>query len=231
MPLLCQGCLSPLVYLMGQGVNFYQKPQWEKHARQWYQSTFVCQLLSELLHDKYLSLPNDNHLYCVASEHTGGQLGRKEKAAFSIEYQFVYTFWGKSIEDALSPSGQPTSFSCSLEFLNQKYVEFSSELNGTIGRFLWWILRELELFKCPKVQKYQKIHFEAERVKLNHVPHSIVLHTKNKYWPLSSTTFTMDTSASTWIKKTQFLCWPVCSQQVQNFQWKNTAFTYVKVSF
>ena len=39
------------------------------------------------LHDKYLSLSNDNHLYYVASEHTGGQLGRKEKAAFSIEYQ------------------------------------------------------------------------------------------------------------------------------------------------
>ena len=166
MPLLCQGCLSPLVYLMGQGVNFYQKPQWEKQVRQWYQSTFVCQLLSELLHDKYLSLPNDNHLYCVASEHTGGQLGRKEKAAFSIEYQFVYTFWGKSIFDALSPSGQPASFSCSPEFFNQKCVEFSSELNGTIGRFLWWILRKLEPFKCPKVQKYQKIHFEAERVKV-----------------------------------------------------------------
>ena len=122
---------------MGQGVNFYQKPQWEKQARQWYQSPFVCQLLSELLHDKYLSLPNNNHLYCVASEYTGGQLGRTEKAAFSIEFQFVYTFWGKSVKDALSPSGQPASFSCSLEFFNQKCVEFSSELNGTIRRFLW----------------------------------------------------------------------------------------------
>ena len=89
MPLLCQGCLSPLVYLLGQGVNLYQKPQWEKQVRQWFQSTFVCQLLSELLHDKYFSLPNDNHLFCVTSEHTRGQLGRKEKAAFSIEYQFV----------------------------------------------------------------------------------------------------------------------------------------------
>ena len=55
--------------------------------------------------------PNDNHLYCVTSGHTRGQLGRKEKAAFSIKYQFVYSFWGKSIFDALSLSGQPASFS------------------------------------------------------------------------------------------------------------------------
>ena len=164
MPLLCQGCLSPLVYLLGQGVNLYQKPQWEKQVRQWFQSTFVCQLLSELLHDKYLSLPNDNHLYCVTSEYTRGQLGRKEKAAFSIEYQFVYPFWGKSIKDALSLSGQPTNFSWSPEFFNQKCAEFSSKLNCAIGRFLWWILKKLEPFKCPKVWKYQKIHFEAEQV-------------------------------------------------------------------
>ena len=26
----------------------------------------------ELLHDKYLSLPNDNYVYCVTSEHTRG---------------------------------------------------------------------------------------------------------------------------------------------------------------
>ena len=90
MPLLCQGCLSPLVYLLGQRVNLYQKPQWEKQVRQWFQNIFVCQLLSELLHDKYLSLPNDNHLYCVTSEHTRGQLSRKEKAAFFIKYPFVY---------------------------------------------------------------------------------------------------------------------------------------------
>ena len=130
MSLLCQGCLSPLVYLLGQRVNLYQKPQREKQVRQWFQSIFVCQLLSELLHDKYFSLPNDNHLYCVTSEHTRGQLGKKEKAAFSIEYQFVYPFWGKSVKDALSPSGLPASFSCSLEFFDQKCVEFSSELNG-----------------------------------------------------------------------------------------------------
>ena len=165
MPLLCQGCLSPLVYLLGQGINVYKKAQWEKHVRQWFQSTFVCQLLTELLHDKYLSLPNDNHLYCVTSGHTRGQLGRKEKAAFFIKYQFVYTFWGKSIFDALSLSGQTASFSCNPEFFNQKCAEFSSEFNGTIGRFLWWILKKLEPFKCPKVWKLQKIHFDSEWVK------------------------------------------------------------------
>ena len=90
MPLLCQGCLIPLVYL-----------------------------LNELLHDKYLSLPNDNHLYCFTSENTRGQLGRKGKAAFSIEYQFVYPFWGKSEEDTLSPSGQPTSFHAAWNFLTK----------------------------------------------------------------------------------------------------------------
>ena len=137
MPLLCQGCLSPLVYLLGQWVNLYRKPQWEEQVRQWFQSTFVCQLLSELLHDKYLSLQNDNHLYYVTSEHTIGQFGRKEKAAFSIEYQFVYPFWEKSIFDTLSLSGQPASFSCSPELFNQKCAEFSSELNGAIGRFPW----------------------------------------------------------------------------------------------
>ena len=156
MPLLCQGCLSPLVYLLGKGVDLYQNQQWKKQVRQWFQSTFVCKLLSELLHDKYLSLPTDNHLYFVTNEHMRGQLGRNDKAAFSIEYQFVYPFWGKNIEDALSLSGQPTSFSCSPEFFNQKCAEFSSELNGTIGRFLWWILKNLEPFKCPEIRKYQK---------------------------------------------------------------------------
>ena len=32
--------------------------------------------------------------------------------------------------------GEPTSFSCSLDFLDEKCAEFSSELNGTIGRSL-----------------------------------------------------------------------------------------------
>ena len=72
-------------------------------------------------------------MYCVTSEHTKGQLGRKEKAAFSIEYQTVYPFWGKSVFDALSLSGQHTSFLCSPELFNQKCAEFSSRLNGTIG--------------------------------------------------------------------------------------------------
>ena len=85
------------------------------------------------------------------------------------------------VEDALSTSGQPTNFSCSPEFFNQKCVESSSELNGTIGRFLRWILRKLEPFKCPKVQKYQKIRFEAERVNISlytfEIPgHKIILH-------------------------------------------------------
>ena len=65
-----------------------------------------------------------------------GKLGRKEKAAFSIEYPFVCPFWGKSVKDALSPSEQPTSFSCSSKFFNQMCAEFSSKLNGTIVRFL-----------------------------------------------------------------------------------------------
>ena len=158
--------LEPLSILTGTRGQFLSESTVRKQVRPWFQSTFACQLLSELLHDKYLSLLNDNHLYCVTSEYTRGQLGRKEKAAFSIKYQFVCNFWGKSIKDALSPTGQPTSFSCSLEFFNQKCAEFSSELNGTIGRFLWWILKKLEPFKCPKLPKYQKIHFEAERVKV-----------------------------------------------------------------
>ena len=60
----------------------------------------------------------------------------KEKAALSIKYQFVYTFWGKSIFDALSLNGQPASFSCNREFFNQKCAEFSSELNDATGMFL-----------------------------------------------------------------------------------------------
>ena len=79
----------------------------------------MCQLLSELLHDKYLNLPNDNHLYCVTSEHTREQLGRKEKAAFSIKYQFVYPFWGKNIEDALSQVGNLLVFHAARNFLTK----------------------------------------------------------------------------------------------------------------
>ena len=165
MPLLCQRCLSPLVYLLGQGINVHKKPQWEKHVRQWFQSTFVCQLLSELLHDKYLSLPNDNHLYCVTSGHTRGQLGRKEKAAFSIKYQFVYTFLGKEHLWCSFPEWATCLFFMQPGIFNEKCVEFSFKLNGAIGRFLWWTLKKLEPLKCPKVKKYQKIHFESELVK------------------------------------------------------------------
>ena len=164
MPLLCQGCLSPSVYSLGQGVNLYQKPQWEKQVREWFESTVVCSLISELSDDNYLSLPDDNHLYYVTSEHTRGQLCRKEKAAFSIKSPLGYLFRGKSVFDALYPSWQPASFSCSPEFFSQKCAELSSELNGTNERSLWYILKELEPFKCSKVWKYQKIHFEAERV-------------------------------------------------------------------
>ena len=53
----------------------------------------------------------------------------EKKRKHSIKYQFVYTFWGKSIKDALSLSGQPASFSCNPEFFNQKCAEFSSEFN------------------------------------------------------------------------------------------------------
>ena len=130
------------------------------------QSTFACQLLIELLYDKHLCLSDDNHLYCVTSKHTRGQLGGKEKAAFSIKYLFVYSFRGKSIKDALSLSWQPTSYSCSPEFFNEKCAESCSELNGTIGRFLWSILKELDPFKCPKVWKAQKVFLVCERVKV-----------------------------------------------------------------
>ena len=58
----------------------------------------------------------DNHLLCVAGEHCRGKLDAKEKALY--------------------PSGQPASFSCSLQILDEKCVEFSSELNGTLLRFL-----------------------------------------------------------------------------------------------
>ena len=40
------------------------------------------------------------------------------------------------IFNALSLNGQPTSFSCSPEYFNQKCAQFSSDLNGTIGRSL-----------------------------------------------------------------------------------------------
>ena len=75
----------------------------------------------------------DNHLLCVAGEHCRGKLDAKEKAAFSFKYLLVYSFRVKS---ALYLSGQPTSFSCSLQILDEKCVEFSSELNGTLLRFL-----------------------------------------------------------------------------------------------
>ena len=78
----------------------------------------------------------DNHLLCVAGEHCRGKLDAKEKAAFSFKYLLVYSFRVGSIKDALYPSGRPASFSCSLQILDEKCVEFSSELNGTILRFL-----------------------------------------------------------------------------------------------
>ena len=85
---------------------------------------------------KALGYDHCNHLLCVAGEHCRGKLDAKEKAAFSFKYLLVYSFRVKSIEDALYPSGQPTSFSCSLQILDEKCVEFSSELNGTLLRFL-----------------------------------------------------------------------------------------------
>ena len=78
----------------------------------------------------------DNHLLCVAGEHCRGKLDAKEKAAFSFKYLLVYSFRVKSVKDPLYPSGQPTSFSCSLQILDEKCIEFSSELNGTLLRFL-----------------------------------------------------------------------------------------------
>ena len=73
---------------------------------------------------------------CVLLVNTRGKLDAKEKVAFSSKYLLVYSFRVKSIEDALYLSGQPASFSCSLQILDEKYVEFSSELNGTLLRFL-----------------------------------------------------------------------------------------------
>ena len=134
MPLLCQGCLRPSVYLLGQGVNLYQKPQREKHQT----VIFRVPLYAIYSVSYYIIpyLPDDYHLYCVTSECTTVQLGRKEKAALSIKYPFVYPFWGKGVKDALSLSRQPASFSCSPELFNQKCQEISSILNGTIWRFL-----------------------------------------------------------------------------------------------
>ena len=60
-------------------------------------SEYLYMPATQLPGDKYLSLLDDNHLQCVTSEHTRGQLGRKEKATFSIKYLFVHPFWGKSI--------------------------------------------------------------------------------------------------------------------------------------
>ena len=78
----------------------------------------------------------DNPLLCVADEHCRGRLDVKEKAAFSFKYLLVYSFRVNSVIDAFYPSGRPASFSCSLPFLDEKCVEFSSELNGTLLRFL-----------------------------------------------------------------------------------------------
>ena len=78
----------------------------------------------------------DNRLLCVAGEHCGGRLDAKEKAAFSFKYLLVYFFRVKSVKDTLYPSRQPASFSCSLQILDEKCAEFSSELNGTLLRFL-----------------------------------------------------------------------------------------------
>ena len=108
----------------------------------------------------------DNHLLCVAGEHCRGKLDAKEKAAFSFKYLLVSSFRVKSVKDALYRSGQPASFSCSLQILDEKCVEFCSELNGTLLRFLWWILKELEQTYGPKVWKCCLVHFEYERVKV-----------------------------------------------------------------
>ena len=101
---------------------------------------------------------------CVLLVNTRGKLDAKEKAAFSFKYLLVYSLRVKSVFDTLYLSGQPASFSCSLQILNEKCVEFSSELNGTLLRFLWWILKELEPTYCPKVWKCCLVHFEYERV-------------------------------------------------------------------
>ena len=69
----------------------------------------------------------DNHLLCVAGEHCRGKLDAKEKA-LSFKYLLVYSFRVKSVE--------PTSFLCSLQILDEKCVELSSELNGTLLKFL-----------------------------------------------------------------------------------------------
>ena len=83
----------------------------------------------------------DNHLLCVAGEHCRGKLDAKKKAAFSFKYLLIYSIRVKS--DTLYKSGLPASFSCSLQILDEKCIEFSieciefsSELNGTLLRFL-----------------------------------------------------------------------------------------------
>ena len=60
---------------------------------------------------------------------------KKRQHSTSTDY-LSRALGGKSVKDALSPSGQPAGFACSPEFFHQKCVEFSSELNGTIERSL-----------------------------------------------------------------------------------------------
>ena len=78
----------------------------------------------------------DNHLLCVAGEHCRGKLDAKEKAAFSFKYLLVYSFRVKSSKTLFTRVGDPPVFLCSLQILDEKCVEFSSELNGTLLRLL-----------------------------------------------------------------------------------------------
>ena len=77
----------------------------------------------------------DNHLLCVAGEHWR-EAGCKRKGSILFQIPTCLPLRVKSIKDTLYPSGQPASFSCSVQILDEKCVEFSSELNGTLLRFL-----------------------------------------------------------------------------------------------
>ena len=121
-------------------------------------------LAIQLLADRDLSLLDENPLWCVASEHSKGRLGAKEKAAFSFKHIWI-PLWGKEHQRHSLPEWATYWFVCSLQILDQKCVEFSSQLDCTLVRSLQQILKELGQFKCPKVWKWWLVFRATERVK------------------------------------------------------------------
>ena len=71
---------------------------------------------------------------CVLLVNTVEEAGCKRKAAFSFKYLFVYSFRVKSIKELFTQVGAAVFHAAAN--LDEKCVEFSSELNGTLLRFL-----------------------------------------------------------------------------------------------